>query len=259
MKRWVRIAVIAALATSLGVAWITLGNASSWVGQTYPGFLVFPSGAIAPQSVAPEPELHRAHGLRGRDRIEAVDGAPVTTGLGLTAALRGREPGEPIRYSVVRPGGERFEVTIPARRFEAQTVRRLIVPILMGGLLVIAAGALGVLARPEVSAARVLFLFCWSAGMTFFVAGPDFLMDGSLLPWSFLAFTAISKASLLHLAATFPQPRGPLRGPWRGALIGAVVGDGDAIFPRGDDMLEAGDRVIVFTETSRVPDVEKVL
>jgi transcriptional regulator with GAF, ATPase, and Fis domain len=222
MKRWIRIAVIAALATSLGVAWITLDNASSWVGQTYPGFLVFPSGAIAPQSVAPEPELQRAHGLRGRDRIEAVDGAPVATGLGLTAALRGREPGEPIRYSVVRPGGERFEVTIPARRFEAQTVRRLIVPILMGGLLVIAAGALGVLARPEVPAARVLFLFCWSAGMTFFVAGPDFLMDGSLLPWSFLAFTAISKASLLHLAATFPQPRGPLRGPWRGALIGAV-------------------------------------
>ena len=42
-------------------------------------------------------------------------------------------------------------------------------------------------------------------------------------------------------------------------MIGAIVRDGTALFPRGDDVLQAGDRVIVFTETSRVPDVEKVL
>jgi trk/ktr system potassium uptake protein len=47
--------------------------------------------------------------------------------------------------------------------------------------------------------------------------------------------------------------------PIRGAMIGAIVRDGTAVFPRGDDVLEAGDRVIVFTETSRVHDVEKVL
>jgi trk system potassium uptake protein TrkA len=47
--------------------------------------------------------------------------------------------------------------------------------------------------------------------------------------------------------------------PIRGAMIGAIVRDGTALFPRSNDVLEAGDRVIVFTETSRVPDVEKVL
>jgi trk system potassium uptake protein len=47
--------------------------------------------------------------------------------------------------------------------------------------------------------------------------------------------------------------------PIRGALIGAVVREGEAIFPRGDDVLEAGDRVIVFTEAQRVPDVERAL
>ena len=47
--------------------------------------------------------------------------------------------------------------------------------------------------------------------------------------------------------------------PIRGALIGAIVRDGKAVFPRSDDILQAGDRVIVFTETSRVPAVEKVL
>jgi trk/ktr system potassium uptake protein len=47
--------------------------------------------------------------------------------------------------------------------------------------------------------------------------------------------------------------------PIRGALIGAIVREGAAIFPHGDDVLEAGDRVIVFTEASRVPTVEKAL
>jgi trk system potassium uptake protein len=47
--------------------------------------------------------------------------------------------------------------------------------------------------------------------------------------------------------------------PIRGAMIGAIVRDGQAVFPRGDEVLQAGDRVIVFTETKRVPDVEKVL
>ena len=47
--------------------------------------------------------------------------------------------------------------------------------------------------------------------------------------------------------------------PIRGALIGAIVRDGQALFPRSDEVLQAGDRVIVFTERSRVPDVEKVL
>ena len=47
--------------------------------------------------------------------------------------------------------------------------------------------------------------------------------------------------------------------PMTGSLIGALVRDGRAIFPRGDDVLMPGDRAIIFTESSRVPRVEKVL
>ena len=47
--------------------------------------------------------------------------------------------------------------------------------------------------------------------------------------------------------------------PIRGALIGAIVRDGRAVFPRSDDVLQAGDRVIVFTEAEKVSQVEKVL
>jgi trk system potassium uptake protein TrkA len=44
-----------------------------------------------------------------------------------------------------------------------------------------------------------------------------------------------------------------------GSLIGAVVRDGRALFPHGDDVLQAGDRAIIFTPSSRVQEVERVL
>jgi trk system potassium uptake protein TrkA len=47
--------------------------------------------------------------------------------------------------------------------------------------------------------------------------------------------------------------------PQTGALIGAIVRDGRAVFPHGADMLLPGDRVIVFTESKRVPIVEQAL
>jgi len=47
--------------------------------------------------------------------------------------------------------------------------------------------------------------------------------------------------------------------PVRGALIGAVVRNGTAIFPHGDDVLQQGDRVIVFTEAADAPRVVSAL
>ena len=47
--------------------------------------------------------------------------------------------------------------------------------------------------------------------------------------------------------------------PVHGALIGAIVRDGQAIFPHGDDVLEEGDRVIVFTESANAPWVIEAL
>jgi trk system potassium uptake protein TrkA len=47
--------------------------------------------------------------------------------------------------------------------------------------------------------------------------------------------------------------------PMTGSLIGAIVRNGAAFFPHGDDQLEPGDRAIIFTESSRVPEVERAL
>jgi trk system potassium uptake protein TrkA len=47
--------------------------------------------------------------------------------------------------------------------------------------------------------------------------------------------------------------------PMTGSLIGAIVRNGTAIFPHGDDVLQPGDRAILFTESSRVAEVERAL
>jgi trk/ktr system potassium uptake protein len=47
--------------------------------------------------------------------------------------------------------------------------------------------------------------------------------------------------------------------PIHGALIGAIVRNGTAIFPHGDDVLQSGDRVIVFTESADAPRVVEAL
>jgi trk system potassium uptake protein TrkA len=47
--------------------------------------------------------------------------------------------------------------------------------------------------------------------------------------------------------------------PMTGSLIGAIIRDGTAIFPHGDDMLEPGDRAIIFTESARAAQVERAL
>jgi len=47
--------------------------------------------------------------------------------------------------------------------------------------------------------------------------------------------------------------------PVHGSLIGAIIRNGQAIFPHGDDVLQAGDRVIIFTEAANAPWVVEAL
>ena len=47
--------------------------------------------------------------------------------------------------------------------------------------------------------------------------------------------------------------------PVHGSIIGAIVRNGSAVFPHGDDVLQAGDRVIIFTEAANAPWVVEAL
>ena len=79
------------------------------------------------------------------------------------------------------------------------------------GSLFLLIGAAPVLARPALSEARLFFVFCWAIACNFGFLAVDHLVLHRLQPWSF-AVTTVALATLLHLAASFPEPRGPLRG-----------------------------------------------
>jgi trk system potassium uptake protein len=52
----------------------------------------------------------------------------------------------------------------------------------------------------------------------------------------------------------------PLRElPNTGSFVGAIVRDGNAIIPHGNDVLQPGDRAILFTESKRATEVERAL
>ena len=48
-------------------------------------------------------------------------------------------------------------------------------------------------------------------------------------------------------------------GPLQGAIVGAIIRGEQVIFPRGDDVLQAGDRAIIVADTKRVAELERTL
>jgi putative serine protease PepD len=55
-------------------------------------------------------------GLEEGDMVVAVDGKPVSDGIGLIVAIRSHQPGETIRLTVRRDGQERrVEITLDAK------------------------------------------------------------------------------------------------------------------------------------------------
>ena len=47
--------------------------------------------------------------------------------------------------------------------------------------------------------------------------------------------------------------------PLPGAIVGAIIRDGAVIFPRGNDALQAGDRVVLLAETTRAKELQEIL
>ena len=226
---WIRAAVVVSVAAGIGIGAAVYGDAGRLVGASFPGFGVFPSGTVALRAASPRADFARGYGVRPRDRVTHVAGVPTPDGAAVLAAVRGRPAGEPVVYRFER-GDDVFERTIPVQTFTRGDFRRLVPPLLVGGLLVLLAGAIGVLARPELAATRVLFLFCWSLVVNLNFLAPDFSLVHRFMPWSFLITTPLSKATLLHLGLTFPQRLGPRGVVGRRLLLAAIYG---AMFLQG--------------------------
>jgi transcriptional regulator with GAF, ATPase, and Fis domain len=209
--------VLLCLASAL--AGIVAAHTSApFVGRNGPGFFVFGSAFLAPPFLAPDRSAVAAAGADVLDLVVAVEGAPVTRGEDVWAAARRVPPGAALHYTMERPSGERFEATIPTRAFTAADRHRLLASGWIPGILLLAVAAAAALARPDLEAARVLFLFGWALATGFGMLSTDHLVGHELVPWSF-ALGPLALASFVHLALVFPERRWPLTRHPRVSLV----------------------------------------
>ena len=110
----VRAALGLGLALGLGFSVGTLWDAVSYIGRPFPNFGYTEGCFVNPVLFAPE---HEPGGVRLWDRVEAVNGQPVSRGPDITALLTPMVPGTSARFTVSNLDGLVRDVTVPVTRF----------------------------------------------------------------------------------------------------------------------------------------------
>ena len=216
-RRRVR-ALVAGLALLVTALVVTVGvHSTRWVGTTFPGFFVMVNRVVPsielPGWAAAEPSRLFQH------QVIAVDGMPVARAEDVYAAVARHPEGRAIRYALRSPHGERFEATVPSRRFTVGDWFLLFGSFLATGASFLAASLLVFFLKPEAPAARGLL----GAGLTiglFATTAAD--LYG---PFWFVRLHVVGEslvtAGFIHLALVFPTER--LR-RWRRTVLLGVYG-----------------------------------
>ena len=210
------LALISILA-SLALAWSVAGSVAGQIGQTFPGFLMWENGSVAPGFLTPRDRAADAAGLGYLARVTEVNGRAVSGAGEVYQRAAAVPPGTPMHYTVVRPGGSHLRTTLPTRRFTRGDFNAVMLPLLLGGMLLLAVASLPLLLRPTHDAARLLFVFSWATVTNYCFLGFDYCWQYRFTPWSYL-IEFVSTATWLHFALVFPERRWPLSRAPRRAL-----------------------------------------
>jgi transcriptional regulator with GAF, ATPase, and Fis domain len=216
----VRGAVGSLLLATLGAAVLGVVELAGMVGGPFAGFVFLANGDVGPRVLMIAPEGSELTNLRPQDRLVAVDGTPVANGPEATALIAQRSPGTPVRYTLRRAGGERFDVVAPVVAFTASDALRLFGPFLIGGFLLVALCGVVAALQPRYPPALALLAMGAAMGTTFGVLMVDGFVAHRLGPEIGLIGLAVLKASVWHLAFLWPVPRWPLT-RWPRALPAA--------------------------------------
>ncbi len=223
MCRWMRgirdPILVAALVLALGLAAVVCSSSLSWIGRTFPGFLVLQNGVVASAGLAHWPAARS--GRIYQHELVRVAGRPLEAAERLPALLEELPRGAPVEFALRRAGVESVWHDVP-RPFTASDFL-----LLHGTLLFCGIGLVGI------------------AGVIRFLRGSDRVANGTSLalwvvglyaltavdlygPYRFFRLHAFLEcllfAATFHCALVFPQPaRLLVRSPW---AVPAVYGAG---------------------------------
>lgn len=199
--------------------------AAGWIGHIPAGHDGLMNATMSPDGptalvildVAPGSPFDRA-GLKPGDRVLSLDGMTVTDDEGIHQALHGRRAGQVERVRVQRrlPGTDDSfgPVEDLAIRLDSSlTVSSVVVDMVVisiVGLLIVAVGAVVVVARPTELGARLLFLFSSSFAFVAIANTIHWTLPsatlGNAADYISLIVTVLGCTALLHLFMVFPAP-----------------------------------------------------
>jgi len=217
--RWL---AVLGIAFALAVAAITVHDVQVQVGSVEPEVVLYENAVVGPAFLSIGGAAYDVRGLRVMDHIVEIDGRPVTGAAEIWEIARAGGPGTVMRATALRATGERIETSFGARVFTEADARELVLPFLLGGLSLLLVGSVPILVRPELASARVFFAFAVFFSTNFCFLVFDYFATYRFMPWSYVV-SFLSKATLIHFALIFPEPRWPLR-RWPRATLALLYG-----------------------------------
>ncbi len=136
------------------------------------------------------------------DLVRAINGQLISSSRELQDEIERHPPGTRMRYLLVR-SGSLVEEDIPSREMTLGMFRHYVLQYLLGGILVLALGALVALLRPSGSSTRLFVAFCLITVVVnvgyWDLSGTHRFTKLFFVAWTFLP------AIIAHLALVFPE------------------------------------------------------
>jgi signal transduction histidine kinase len=211
-----RLPLVCLLALGVPVTVFAVVRSTSWIGVSFPGFLLMENAVVPTVSGYGWPAERTA---LFHSQVLRADGVEVRSSADVYRLAAERPPGTEVEYEL-RKGSAVFTRALPTLRFGLGDYLQIYGIILTIGVMSCAVGLVVGFLRPGTRQSSVYQMVslvgCLFASTAVFLHSPGY----PLLTRLYLLAEAIFPAVLIHLACVFPVDR-PLRGAWLAGVVGA--------------------------------------
>lgn len=129
-----------------------------WINNSYPGFLFYKNLVIT--DISPGAAVSESI-KRFKDKIQAVDGVPVSTPEEVFSIIAPLPVGTDVEYTI-GSNGNYFQINVPVQKFTSRDLILMFGVIYVIGVVFLIIGALVLHMKPNLRASKAFFLFCTS-------------------------------------------------------------------------------------------------
>lgn len=204
------------------------GNSLSWLNRPFPGFFLW-DNLFVPAMADTDWTGYQAQ-LPFLTRVVSMMGTSVSSAAQVYERAASVPVGTALTYTLISTDGTRLDVTVPTMRLSLPEYLWTLGTFLGIGILLTLLGFAVYILRPDAAAARAMLASGVVWGL-YFATTADIIGPGWFRPLC-LMLQALSPATLVHLALTFPVERSVLRRyPWIlsvlyvAAVVAGIIGN----------------------------------